>query len=87
MTNPPLSMATVGLYSSRLRLGDTVLTNGDLDLALAFDLAFALALPNADGSTLRVYTTGVTGVERALTRRLSILILPLPLEGIGAEDP
>ena len=54
MTNPPLSMAAVGLYSSRLRLGDTVLTNGDLDLALAFDLAFALALPNAVGSTLRV---------------------------------
>ena len=30
---------------------------------------------------------GVTGVERALTRRFSILILPLPLEGSGAEDP
>ena len=87
MTNPPLSIATVGLYSSRLRLGDTVLTNGDLDLALAFDLAFALALPNAAGSTFRVQTMGATGVERALTRRLSILILPLPLEGIGAEDP
>ena len=68
-------------------MGDTVLTDGDLDLALAFDLAFALALPNAAGSTLRVQTMGVTGVERALTRRLSILILPLPLEGIGAEDP
>ena len=54
MTNPPLSMATVGLYSSRARLGDAVLTMGDLDLALAFTLAFALALPNADGSTLRV---------------------------------
>ena len=30
---------------------------------------------------------GVTGVERALTRRLIILILALPLEGTGAEDP
>ena len=30
---------------------------------------------------------GVTGVERALTRRFSILILALPLEGTGAEDP
>ena len=58
---------------------------GDLDLAFAFVLALALALPKADGSTLSANTMGVTGVERALTRRLSILILPL-VEA-GAVEP
>ena len=44
MKKPPLSIDTVGLYSSRVRLGDAVLISGDFGLALALD--FALALPD-----------------------------------------
>ena len=46
MKNPPLSMETVGLYSSRARFGDAVLMSGDLGLAWAFGFDFAMRLPS-----------------------------------------
>ena len=85
MKKPPLSMETVGLYSSRVRFGDAVLISGDLGLASA--LALGLALPNVGCSMLSTVTTGATGVEREPPFLRSICILFVPLDGAGAVDP
>ena len=85
MKKPPLSIETVGLYSSRVRLGDAVLISGDFGLALALD--FALALPETGCSMLSTVTAGATGVEREPLFLRSIFILYVPLAGAGAVDP
>ena len=82
MKKPPLSIDTVGLYSSRVRLGDAVLISGDFGLALA--LGFALALPAVHQ---QYNSAGATGVEREPLFLRSILILYVPLAGAGAVDP
>ena len=42
MKKPPLSIETVGLYSSKVRLGDAVLISGDFGLAWALDFCINL---------------------------------------------
>ena len=85
MKKPPLSIDTVGLYSSKVRFGDAVLISGDLGLAWA--LALDLALPKVGCSMLSTVTTGATGVEREPPFLRNMLILYVPLAGAGAVDP
>ena len=82
MKKPPLSIDTVGLYSSKALFDDAVLIDGCFALAPALALAFGCRFGCSRFKT--ALNPGVTGVERAITLLRNTLIL---LVGAGAVDP